>query len=62
MIRAPGLVFKIPWLKIPCGDIPLAVCDDSAKAPPTSFVDEVADNPAAVEILVAIDTQLENHG
>ena len=58
VIRAPGLDCRIPASNILWGDSPEALCEDSAKAPPISLVEEVDVSPAVAETFVASSTQL----
>jgi hypothetical protein len=48
----------MPELKTPCGDSPLMLCEDSAKAPPMNLVREFENKPAVADTLVANVVQL----
>jgi hypothetical protein len=53
LIRDPALESRIPALKILCGENPVMLCEDSAKAAPINFVFEVEVIPAVAETIVA---------
>jgi hypothetical protein len=58
LIKDPASELRMPELKIPCGDNPLMLCEESAKAPPINLVREVEDMPAVTDTLVAKVIQL----
>lgn len=58
VIRAPGSDCRIPASNMLWGDSPEALCEDPAKAPPMSLVEEVDDSPAVAETFAASLTQL----